>query len=316
MNIRDIIKEATVRVNITPRKQAVRGDIEETAFNLLKGIVSKYNNDCLLVWTQKSIIAPKSVVLHIYDEIDTVKGKNNLYFDTFADLNNSYELTMEDVENKVWAMTKDKPDSVFIATTPHPDVVYWNEVPRDYNLQRIQEMTNYINMTHMQVRDMAKINSIYVVTPSNQPYKEYYELEFINHTQYDKYSNTSRVFTYTQKAEGEWVIEMKPYFLQGNFRVKINYNESINFDDDIDTDLFIPDNYTELLIVALAHKLALMYPRLDEAQMARLEKEVQVLVDNVRTPRSEDRVLKRNSYYEGYGNMTQAELLSGRFIYG
>ena len=66
--------------------------------------------------------------------------------------------------------------------------------------------------------------------------------------------------------------------------------------------------------MALAHKLALQYPRLDDAQMQRLEKEVQVLVDNVRAPKAEDRVLNRNDYWEDYGTLTQQELLSGRYM--
>ena len=45
MDVRSIIKEATSRINLVPRKQAVPGDILETAYQLLKGIVSKYNYD-------------------------------------------------------------------------------------------------------------------------------------------------------------------------------------------------------------------------------------------------------------------------------
>ena len=46
-NVREIIKEACCRVNITPRRQAVPGDIMENAYRLLKGIVAKYNSDNL-----------------------------------------------------------------------------------------------------------------------------------------------------------------------------------------------------------------------------------------------------------------------------
>ena len=170
-------------------------------------------------------------------------------------------------------------------------------------------MKRYEAMTHVQVRDVAKINSIYVINNTNEQYREHYKLDFVNHTDYDKFSNTSRVYTYTPKSEGEWLIELKPYIYSGAHRLKINYNEA--FDIDLNTDLYIPDNYVELLIVALAHKLALMYPRLDEAQMNRLQQEVQVLVDNIRTPRSEDRLLLRNDYfYDGDYTLSQYDLLS------
>ena len=170
-------------------------------------------------------------------------------------------------------------------------------------------MLEYQNMLHFQVRDVAKINSIYVISDTNEPYKEYYKLDFINHTDFDRYSRNARVYTYTQKSEGEWVLNVKPLYYPDNHRLKITYNEAMQFD--IDSDLFIPENYIELLIVALAHKLALMYPRLDESQMNRLENEVRVLVDNVRTPKAEDRVLLRNNYWDSPHTMTQAELLAG-----
>ena len=96
--------------------------------------------------------------------------------------------------------------------------------------------------------------------------------------------------------------------------MKLNYNEAIVFDEDINTEWFIPDNYVELLIVALAHKLALEFPRVDEAQMTRLQNEVSVLVDNIRTPRSVERSLLRSSYWDNKHTLTQSELLSGNYL--
>lgn len=316
MDVRTIIVEACARVNLVPRRQAVPGDIMENAYRLLKGIVSKYNNDSLLVWTQKSVVVPKANLVHIYDESDVLAGDNNLYFDTVMQLN-AYELSAEDVEKDVWALCKESPNTLYKAMsvgTPGGQVYTWQVFsPLEPYPQRYQEMLAYQSMLHFQVRDVARINSIYVISDTNQPYKEFYNLEYVNHTEYDKYSNTSSVYTYTQKSEGEWLVQLKPYYLERNHRLKITYNESIQFD--IDSDLFIPDSYIELLIVALAHKLALMYPRLDEAQMNRLEKEVQVLVDNVRTPKVEDRILTREEYFDDYGRMTQADLMSGRYLF-
>ena len=86
MNVRELIKEATVRINLVPRRQAIPGDIMETAYNLLKGIVAKYNSDNLLNFTQNSILVKNGEVTHIYDESDFLAGQNNLYFDTVEEL--------------------------------------------------------------------------------------------------------------------------------------------------------------------------------------------------------------------------------------
>lgn len=239
---RTIITEACSRVNIVPRRQAVPGDILETGFKLLQGIVAKYNYDNLLSWTQNNVTVQNSEFIHIYDESDT--------------------------------------------QTEHPD---------------------YDNWQHVHIPNVAKINALYLQTDNELLHSK---IDYVAPADFDKYSQNSRVFTYTQKSEGEWIIQLKPMVAKLlNYDIKIHYNEGIKFD--LDSDLFIPDNYIELLIVALAHKLALQYPRLDDAQMQRLENEVRVLVDNVRTPKAVDRIIERDDYFGYNSRMTQSQLLGG-----
>lgn len=315
-NVRDIIKESCCRVNIVPRRQAVPGDIMENAYRLLKGIVAKYNSDNLLAWTQNNIILQNHELIHIFDESDVLKGEHNLYFANADELHN-YEVTEDDYNNDVWAILADHPTALYRVMpvgTPSGTVYTWYgfQVKEPYP-QRYQEMKRYESMEHVQVRDVAKIDSLYLISNTNQPYREHYKLEFASHSDFDKYINTANVFTYTQKSEGEWLIQLKPNVAKQNYRLKLNYNEAMEFD--LDSDLYIPDNYVELLIVALAHKLALQYPRLDDAQMTRLENEVRVLVDNVRTPKASDRILQRDDYFGVTGNMSQSELMSGYWLY-
>jgi hypothetical protein len=314
-SIREIIKEATTRINLVPRKQAVPGDILESAYKLLKGIVNKYNYDNLLVWTQNSILVRNVEYTHIYDETDTVKGRNNLYFPSVEALE-AYTPSAEEYEKGTWAMVEGVEDTVYIVYSPALDVYDWRaQTIHDYLNPRIQEMQKYMAMNHICIRDVAKINSVYVVTDVGQPYKLYFELKFIPANEFDNYTNDANVFTVTEKSEGEWVMRVKPcVYRLGDRRLKVNYNEAIQFD--LDSELYIPDNYVELLIVALAHKLALQYPRLDDAQMQRLENEVRVLVDNVRTPKAVNRMVLRDRYDYDYLNstMTQAELLAGSWF--
>lgn len=297
-NVREIIKEACCRVNVVPRRQAVPGDIMENAYRLLKGIVAKYNSDNLLAWTQNNIILQNNELIHVFDETDFLKGEHNVYFNTVAELNN-YVPT----DDKEWAIVKEQPNAYY--TVIGSDTYTWQYHDAD-NTQRYQEMKRYESMEHVQIRDVAKIDSIYLISNANQPY---IKLDFASHSDFDKYINTANVFTYTQKSEGEWLIQIKSSAAN---RIKLNYNEAVDFD--LDSDLYIPDNYIELLIVALAHKLALTYPRLDDAQMTRLENEVRVLVDNVRTPRASDRIIQRDDYFGTTGNMSQRDLLNGSWL--
>ena len=310
MNVREIIKEATSRINLVPRKQAVPGDILETAYQLLRGIVSKYNSDNLLNFTQNSVIVKNTEVTHIYDESDFVKGNNNMYFEVAAGVYN-YTPTSEDYRNEVWAMAKDTPNLVYIVYSPSANVYAWHpQEIHDHMLPRIQHMEESLKMNHVCVRDVAKINSVYVITPSETPYTIRKELDFVPASKFDSYLNAAPVYTVVEKSEGEWLVKIKPGIAILDRRLKINYNEAIEFD--VDSDLYIPDNYTELLIVALAHKLALQFPRLDDAHMQRLENEVRILVDNVRTPKAITRQIVRSDYFDNdYHTATPSELLTG-----
>lgn len=313
LSVRDIIKEATCRIGLVPRRQTVPGDIVETALNFLKGIVNKYNKDNLLSFTQNSMILENKSLIHIYDETDYLKGENNLYFDSVTEMN-EYDVGQSDVDNNVWAICKDSPTTVFQAVSVGEDSYAWIGRPaKEPYPQRYQEMKRYEQMTHVQIRNLYKINSIYVINLENEPYREICELNYVNHTDYDRYSNETKTFTYTQKSNGEWLIEIKPIIARQKYRLKLNYNEGFTFD--LDSDLYIPDNYVELLIVALAHKLALRYPRLDDTQMQRLQNEVSILVDNVKTPNAVDRMILRDDYWTAPKRMTQAELMSGDWIY-
>lgn len=312
MNVREIIKEAVTRVNLVPRRQAIPGDLLENAYRLLKGVVNKYNYDNLLNFTQNSVIVNNAEITHLWDETDIVKGKNNMYFDSVAQME-AYTPDEEDYENETWAMVKGIDNYVYIVWQPSLGVYAWRGQLIHQETLRIQQMREYMKMQHVQIRDVAKINSIYLVTPKNTEYAEHYELKFVPAYKFDNYYNDASVYTLIQKSEGEWLIQLKPNVAKQNYRLKINYNESLDFD--LDDDLYIPDNYIELLIVALAHKLALEYPRLDETQMERLQLEVQTLVDNVRTPKAVTRMILREPYdFFNNGRMTQNELISGGWL--
>lgn len=308
MNVREIIREATVRINLVPRRQAVPGDILESAFRLLKGVVNKYNYDNLLSFTQNSVDSPLAEYTHIYDETDYLKGDNNMYFATVEELE-AYTPSEEDYDNNVMAMVYGSDQTVYSVVqvgTPAGNVYVWaaHDIILPEN-QRIQQMKLYMRCRHLNVKNVAKINSIYLESGNL-----HYELRFVPANKFDAYTNDSDVYTVVQKSEGEWLVRVKPYVATLGYKMSINFNEGIEFD--LDDDLFIPDNYTELLIVALAHKLALQYPRLDDTQMSRLETEVKVLVDNVRTPKAITREVKREDYdYGAKTRLTQNQLLCG-----
>ena len=223
-----------------------------------------------------------------------------------------YHLSEQDYENNVYAMIYGRTGSYYTVQKNGDQYTWLVHIMDQYPSQRLQEMINYAMMNHVQVRNVAKINSIYLVNPANGlPIN--IELQFVPRAQFEQYTNDSRVFTAVPKSEGEFIVAIKPILANyQSWKMTINYNEGIDFD--LDSDLFIPENYTELLIVALAHKLALQFPRLDDAQMQRLERDLQVMVDNVRTPKAMTKFLARETDVWNSQRLTQQELEGGTWL--
>lgn len=320
ISVRELIKEATSRANIVPRRQAVPGNLVEIAFNHLKGIVSKYNNDNLLAFTQENITLPLKEKIHIFDENDSLLGPYDKVFDGVDELN-AYELTKDDVDNGTLAIVREDGYenaywfAIRVGTQSGP-VYTWSggHIPENVPY-RLQKMIDYRNMYQMYCPDVSKINTLTMIKMNEQNIPWTYELNFMPYDKFERCGPSDPVFTFVGKAEGEWIIQVKPMAVrQIGFKMKLNYNRALDFD--IDDDLMVPDNYTELLITALTHKLALQFPRLDDAQMQRLENDLRVMVDNVRTPKADVRQVLRNMDYHGRGTMTQWELESGNWIFG
>ena len=312
ISVKDLIKEASVRAGF-PRKQPLSGNIEETAYRLLVGIVSKYNNDNLLSYTQNTVTVNNHKQIHIFDNEDSL-----IYSDTEHGLmkysQNKPEATVDDVGTRIYIGSENRVYEGLQVTVPGSTIYVWSDKTSEYSDFDLQKMEEYLNMEHIKIPDVSKIQSIYLVD-SNGEWKQ--ELSFKNYIDFDKFSPSSLVFTYVQKSEGEWLITLKSVISRMNYKLKINYNEGVDFSDDINTKFYIPDAYVELLTTAVAHKLALQFPRLDDAQMQRLENDVRVMVDNVRTPKAEDKILLRaNSLRSEYGQMSADELMAGVGILG
>lgn len=309
MDVRTLITESLSRANIVPRRQAAPGYLVEDALLLLQGIISKYNNDNYLAFTQNTIDLPASRLIHIYGEENTLGGEHNLYFDS-ADALSSYEITEEDYENDVWAYLNDgqHPNVIYHIVKPLQDVYSWVPAPNQELNPRFQQMKKYADACHVKIDNVNKLNTLHV---NRGEVYGMLKLHFLPRDDFDGYVDNDLFYTYTPLAEGEWLIEVKPYVASGAVKLRLAYN--VGFKVDIDTDIRIPDAYIELLTVALTHKLAVKYPRLDDAQMQRLEKEVGVMLDNVRTPKADTKTVKRESFEtRGY---TPADVMAGRMFY-
>ena len=102
----------------------------------------------------------------------------------------------------------------------------------------------------------------------------------------------------------------KPYVAGGAISYSLSYNRGIDFD--IDSDLRIPDAFSEMLIAGLAYSLAVEFPRADESKKLSLKSEFDKMVNNVKTPNADARQVRRDIDY--IGGMTAQDVLAGRML--
>lgn len=302
MDVRTILTEALSRANIVPRRQAAPDDKVQTAYMLLKAIVSKFNNDGYLAFTEAGLDLPPKKLIHIHDKVDSFAGDYNYYLQTEADL--AIDLPdAEDVENDARAVVTGKPQ--WYKAANNGSDYSWVPVAIDEFDPRYQLMQRYSAAYHVKVPEVSKLNTLSI---NRQQPLGMIGLSFQPQGRFDNLSNADLVWTFAELAQGEYVIEVKPMVASNAARLKLHYNRAIEFD--INTDLRIPDAYIELLICALTYKLAVKYPRLDDAHVQRLKNDVDDMLSNVRTPKADHQLIYRDGQ-SPIGNDTYWGVVSG-----
>lgn len=291
MEVRSIITEALSRANVVPRRQPAPGDLVQSSFNLLKGIVSKYNNDNFLSFTQQKLDLPARKVIHIYGKHDTMLGEYNYVFNDTSEMNR-YVPSVEDKQNDAFAVIKTNPQQVY-GVVETMGAYHWEPIEVDAFNPRYQQILRYVNAYHVHLDGVSKLNTLAI--NRGQPCGML-EMHFEPYANFDAYCNTDLIWTFNDLSQGEWIIEVKPYLVAQNVKLRLDYNRAIEFD--LDTDLRIPDAYTELLTVALTYKLAVAYPRMDDAQVARLATELEGMLNNVKTPKADAKQVLRGDGYD------------------
>ena len=306
MEVRDIIKEALSRANVVPRKQQANDAYVETALRLLQGITSRYNNQSLLAFTQMKARLPAARTIHIYNKEDLFAGDNHRFFGSVEEMQDPLNIpNADDVAEGVKAMVLGQPGTVYTATDSMPAPIWQPRSFDEYDVDD-QQMADYATARHVRIKDVQKLCTLFI-NSSPSGLVEQLQLSFLPLEDFDRASAADYVWTYTEMAEGEFIIRTKSYTGNGIIGLGVTYNRG--FKIDIDTDLRIPDAYLELLIVALTYALATTYPRLDDQQMERLAKDLGIMENNVRTPKADTRMVKRERTYNR--RLTAYDILAG-----
>ena len=156
---------------------------------------------------------------------------------------------------------------------------------------------------------IQKVNRVYW-RPANSEagLGSYIDLQYASPSDFDSYPNGSGV--YTAQPINDLQILLKTKLLPSASTVlKISYNKKWELDRD--AELRIPEQYTELFITALTHKLALTFPRLSETQVNLLKADLDEMIKNVQTS---TRAVKYLSRRNSVPAVNRADFISGRMF--
>lgn len=158
--------------------------------------------------------------------------------------------------------------------------------------------------------NIQKINKVYWRSKEPQGLGSYIDLQFAAPSDFDMYPNGSGVYTWQPINDLQVVLKTK-LLPDERTEIKVSYNKKWDFD--LNSELRIPEQYSELFIAALTHKLALTFPRLSAEQVTLLKAELDDMIKNVRTSTRAVKYLSRRPTVPA---VNRAAFLNGTMFLG
>lgn len=152
---------------------------------------------------------------------------------------------------------------------------------------------------------IQKINKVYWRSKDPKDLGSYIDLSYASPADFDAYPKGSGVYTWQPINDLQVVLKLK-LIPDARTEIKVSYNKRWEFD--LDSELRIPEQYTELFIAALSHKLALTFPRLSTEQVSLLKADLDEIIKNVQTSTRAIKYLSRRPTVPG---VNRAAFLNG-----
>lgn len=122
--------------------------------------------------------------------------------------------------------------------------------------------------------------------------KQKVPLRFVPLSLTDNFSESDKVYTARQTSDKVWELEVKQSSV--NKELSIVYNEKIECE--MNTEYYAPEEYSELLILALTSKLLTIFPRLDGSMKENVDAQLQRMILNIQSKQYNAKLLMSNKY--------------------
>lgn len=179
---------------------------------------------------------------------------------------------------------------------------------REYVLGETEDGIDEYLPLDIEAPNIQKVNKVYWRSKEPQDIGSYVELLFANPDDFDAYPTGSGVYTWQPINDLQVAFKTK-LLADPRIELKIYYNKKWDFN--LDSELRIPDQYAELFITALTHKLALTFPRLSTEQVNLLKIDLDDMIKNVKTSTRAVKYLSRKPTY----GLNRADFISGRMFF-
>lgn len=154
-------------------------------------------------------------------------------------------------------------------------------------------------------RNVQKVNKLYWRNKSD--IGSYIELSYASPNDFDSYPNGAGVYTFQPINDLQIVLKTK-LLPDSNTELKIIFNKKWNIG--LDDDLRIPEQYVELFIIALTHKLAMTFPRISNEQVTLLKNELTEMEKNIAVATRAIKYVTRKPL----ASTSRADFISGRMF--
>ncbi len=299
-SVRDLIVNSLDETGLCSRNQPAPANLVVSALQLLKKRAAQYSNTHLLQFTRKEIDIDLIKHEFIVGEYEVTED-----YDGLVILVNSYE-TLNDMDpasdeyyGKI-VCAKDN-QQCYEARQNNASTLVWVSIGYARELNDVFEM-----VPDYEIKNLQEITNAYIQPKNGESY-DWSELNFIAYEDFYQYGLTNQIYSVLPLTDKCAKVMLKKTFALQQFKLKLIYNESFEFD--IDTVLSIPKQFVALFNAALVYDLSVVYNRLSENTVAIVKARLDELEHNVRRSSSVNKFIGRDYQKSLY---TYGDFLAGR----
>lgn len=300
ISVRDLIVNSLDETGLCSRNQPAPANIVISALQLLKKRAAQYSNTHLLQFTRKEIdidVLKHEFIVGEYEVTEDYEGLV-IFVNSYETLN---DMNPEEYTSKI-VCAKDN-QQCYEARQTTASTFEWRSVGHANELKDVFEM-----VPDYEIKNLQEITKAYV-KPKNSESYDWSDLDFIAYEDFYQHGLSSQIYSVLPLTDKCAKVILKKSFALQQFKLKLIYNES--FDFDIDTVLNIPKQFVALFNSALVYDLSVAYPRLSENTVAIIKARLDELEQNVRRSSSVNKFIGRDYQKR---SCTYGDFLAGRFL--